>query len=44
MRRDGTPYGRPRELDAVAGLGLVLMWYWTRGSCARGLLMAFGVT
>ena len=44
LRRDGTPYGRPRELDAAAGLGLVLMWYRTRGPCTRGLLMAFGVT
>ena len=31
------PKGRPRELNAIGGLGLVLMWFRTRGSCARSL-------
>ena len=36
--------GRPRELDAIGGLGLVLIWYRTRGSCARSLALHFGLT
>ena len=35
LRRDRSPLGRKRELDAVTGLGLVLMWFWTRGVCTR---------
>ena len=29
--------GRPRDLDAIGGLGLILMWYRTRGSCSRNI-------
>ena len=36
--------GKPRSLNAIGALGLVLMWYRTRGSCARGLAMLFGQT
>ena len=32
------------EICAVGGLGLVLMWYRTKGSCARGLALLFGQT
>ena len=36
--------GRPREIDAIGCLGLVLFWFRTRGSTARVLPMAFGQT
>ena len=36
--------GRPRDLDAIGGLGLVLIWYRTRGSCSRNLALCFGQT
>lgn len=39
---DGKLYGRKRDLSAVGCLGLVLMWYHTRGSCARLLALIFG--
>ena len=39
-----TKIGRPRHLNATGALGLVLMWYRTRGSCARSLAMLFGLT
>ena len=38
------PMGRSRDLSPIGGLGLVLMWYRTRGSCARSLAMMFGQT
>ena len=38
------PLGRSRDLPATGCLGLVLMWYRTRGSCARSLAMMFGQT
>ena len=38
------PQGRPRELDAIGALGLVLFWYRTRGSCARAIAFPFGLT
>lgn len=41
---NGEPIGRPRELDAVGALGLVLFWYRTRGSVTRAISMAFGLT
>ena len=44
LREDGKPYGRQRDMCAVGGLGLVLMWYRTKGSCARGLALLFGQT
>ena len=36
--------GRPRDLDATGGLGLVLVWYHTKGSCNRTLPLIFGQT
>mmetsp|Transcript_21055 Transcript_21055/g.58541 ORF Transcript_21055/g.58541 Transcript_21055/m.58541 type:complete len:322 (-) Transcript_21055:28-993(-) len=36
--------GRKREMDSTGCLGLVLFWFRTRGSVARGLSMAFGLT
>ena len=36
--------GKKRDMTACGCLGLVLMWYRTRGSCARGLSMIFGQT
>jgi transposase-like protein len=36
--------GRPRKIDAVGVLGLVLFWYRTRGSAARSISLAFGLT
>ena len=36
--------GRKRDLDAIGCLGLVLYWYRTRGSVARAVSMAFGLT
>ena len=41
---DGLPMGSPRQLNAIGALGLVLMWYRTRGSCARALSLLFGLT
>ena len=41
---EGLPRGNARHLDATGGLGLVLMWYRTRGSCARSLALHFGLT
>ena len=39
LDRNGNPYGRKRELDAIGGLALVLMWYRTRGACTRTLIL-----
>ena len=36
--------GRPRDLDAVGGLGLVLTCFHTKGPCNRTLIMIFGQT
>jgi hypothetical protein len=36
--------GRPRKIDAVGCLGLVLYWFRTRGSAARGISLGFGLT
>ena len=36
--------GRPRKVDAVGVLGMVLFWYRTRGSSARAMSLAFGLT
>ena len=44
ITRAGKPKGRRREIDAKGCLGLVLFWYRTRGSSARGLSMPFGLT
>ena len=40
----GRPNGRKRDMDAVGTLGLVLYWFRTRGSVARAVCMAFGLT
>jgi hypothetical protein len=42
--RWGGQQGRKRDMDAVGTLGLVLYWYRTRGSVARAICMAFGLT
>ena len=42
--RNGKRKGRKRDIDAVGCLALVLFWYRTRGSSARGLSMPFGLT
>ena len=34
--------GRPRDLCAIGGLGLVLTWYRTRRSCSRNVALCFG--
>ena len=44
LDNDGLPMGHKRELNALGALGLVLMWYRTRGSCTRNLAMLFGQT
>lgn len=44
LTRTGKPKGRQREIDATGCLGLVLYWYRTRGSVARAIAMAFGLT
>ena len=36
--------GRPRDIDAVGGLGLVLMWHRTTGAVSRNLSLIFGLT
>ena len=41
---NGEPKGRKRNMTACGCLGFILMWYRTRGSCARGLAMLFGQT
>ena len=33
--------GRHRNLDAIGGFGLVLIWYRTRGTCSRNLAICF---
>ena len=43
-KRMGLFGAKPRHLDAVGGLGLVLMWYMTRGAVSRNLQMSFGQT
>lgn len=36
--------GKPRQLDAIGGLGLVLTWYRTRGAITISLALIFGQT
>jgi DDE superfamily endonuclease len=36
--------GRPRTLDAIGCLGLVLLWYRTKGATSRTLSLVFGIT
>ena len=33
----GMPMGSPRQINAIEGLGMVLMWYRAQGSCFRNL-------
>jgi hypothetical protein len=40
----GKNRGRPRKVDAIGCLGLVLFWFRTRGSSARAISLAFGLT
>ena len=40
----GKRKGRPRHLNAAGCLGLILMWYRTRGAVSRSLCMMFGLT
>jgi hypothetical protein len=40
----GTRTGRRRKVDAIGVLGLVLFWFRTRGSAARAISLAFGLT
>ena len=44
LTREGKPEERPRDMTACGCLGLVLMWYCTRGSCARSSALMFGQT
>lgn len=39
-----TRRGRPRSIDAIGCLGLVLFWYRTKGSSSRTLTLIFGIT
>ena len=41
---NGRPKGRPRDMTACGCLGLVLMWFRTKGSSARSLSLMFGQT
>ena len=36
--------GRPRSIDAVGALGMLLMWYRTKGPLNRSFPLIFGVT
>ena len=40
----GNPKGRSRDLPACGCLDLILMWYHTKGACARTLAVMFGQT
>ena len=44
LSKGGKPLGRNKDIDAIGCLGLVLVWYRTRGSCARSLVLGFGLT
>ena len=45
LDKHGRPYRRkPRDMDAIGSLGLVLTWYRTRGSCTCTLSFIFGLT
>ena len=40
----GMPMGLTHQLNAIGGLGMVLMWYLTQGSCTRNVALIFGQT
>ena len=44
LDRSGRSDKKPRNFYACGCLGLILMWYRTKGSCARGLALDFGMT
>ena len=44
LKDNGLPNGNPRDLHAIGALGMVLMWFRTKGSCTRHLAMIFGQT
>ena len=44
LHGNGRPKGKPRDMTACGYLGLVLMWFRTKGSCARTLSLMFGQT
>ena len=41
---NGKRKGRPRDIDNVGGLGIVLFWYRTCGAISRTLSLIFGLT
>ena len=44
IREKATKKGRPRSLDVIGCLGLVLMRYRTKGAVPRTLSLVFGIT
>ena len=44
LTANGVPKGKPRDMTACGCLGLVLVWFRTKGSCARALSLVFGQT
>lgn len=44
LGNNGRTKGRTRDMTACGCLGLILMWYRTKGSCARTLAAMFGQT
>jgi hypothetical protein len=39
---NGSRRGQPRSIDAIGCLGLILMWYRTKGAVTRSLALTFG--
>ena len=44
LTKHGERRGKPREINALGSLGLILFWFRTRGSSARSVALAFGLT
>ena len=44
LEGDGAPVGKTRNLNAIGAIGIFLICYHTRGSCARSLALLFGKT
>ena len=40
----GIPMGKSRQINATVGLGMVIMWYCTRGSFTHNLALLVGQT